>query len=159
MTLSDEEIRLIASAADLTHPGLKEVFTLWQGEKGEGVGPARLDLLSVPEMIDKFVTFDVPESGRIEDAVISFAGANLNKELGIELTGRSVAENDRYLGTQKLLRHVLERGVPLAVGPRRVGYEPESYLFVEHVCMPLSKDGAHVSGLFYAAHRDIPRDE
>lgn len=144
------EHRPLTSEDDLLDLRLRAVFRLWQETKVEGCGPASFDLLALPEVIDRCIIASVADPSEPEEAVFTFAGADLNVLEGREMTGLRLSSFASYPRALALMSQAVQEARPLVLGPHQVRNDRFSYMTIEHMCLPLSSDGKSVTGFVYA---------
>jgi hypothetical protein len=144
--------RLVESADDLASKRLKRLFAYWDGLRGTRFAPARSDL-NPAEMKDQLGwvwLMDVIDGGtdfRFRmggDRVVQFFGERLSGNTLRAVLPRSPAFFGRFLD---LVTETTAARKPVAGGPAQTAYEPRAFLEVEVLLLPLSDDGAAVTGI------------
>jgi hypothetical protein len=138
---------------------LRQTLEYWQRLRGPRRMPARKDLnpADIPRLLPKLMLADV---GRV-DAGTDFppirfrlVGTEVVGRFGYELTGRNLSEidyGDQADEIAALYRRTVDDGRPHFA---RIPFRPggDQFLYMQHLLLPLSDDGANVNMILTVVH-------
>jgi hypothetical protein len=139
------------SALDLSNPRLLETYRTWSELAGPRFAPARKDILPARFRAVLSNLFLVEVIGDGADFRLTLAGDTVVRFLGSEYTiGKRLSEVPPSPFQERSFRffgRVVEDRAPVVLGPVRTLHEQHGYFDNEALVVPLSDDGAAVTGL------------
>jgi len=147
--------RVVENADSLSSERLQRLYRHWAKLKADRFAPARGDL-NPSEMKDQLGwiwLMDVVDGGEDfrfrmgGDRVVQFFGRRLSGETLKNVVPAAPAFFGRFLD---LVTMATQKRAPVAGGPAQTAYQPRAYLEVEALLLPLSDDGANVTGIMGA---------
>ncbi len=141
--------------AALSSPKLRQIYDLWRELASDRVGPSRsaLTLQRLKRAASWTFLVEVIDGGA--DFRFGFAGDEIMEFLRIPCASKTVSgmRNISFFATaENLFRRCVETGKPLVSGPTQTHYPNRTYLERQVLLLPLSEDGASVSGILGAFH-------
>ena len=140
-------------AQSVTSEKLSAVYHVWKELAAGRIGPRRAELTpaKLRGALPWTFTVEVLDGGR--DFRVGFRGDKVIQFIG---DGCAAASLKGMLGTHffdaanELFRQCVASGKPLLSGPRRTHYKGKEHLEREALLLPLSEDGASVTGILGA---------
>ena len=153
MNNQDLTIHTISLPEDISEPILRQCYVLWNETRGGSIGPPNIDLLAVPEATDFTGIVLLKPDGNLDEATSGFIGQSfVRREKDQVPTGLPVSIfKKKYPNSYRMWEACYEAPRPIVLGPHDSAFGGHDYLSMVHICLPLSKDGATVDKLFYAA--------
>ena len=151
------------SALDLTNPRLVETYRTWLELAGPRFAPARKDIAPARfrSVLSNLFLVDVVDNGA--DFRLTLAGDTVVRFLGSEYTiGKRLSQLSPSPFQERSFRffgRVVEDRAPVVLGPVRTLHEQHGYFDNEAVVVPLSDDGAAVTGLMGVIQLSLARYE
>lgn len=142
-----------AFARALTSDNLRAVYLLWKGIAGTRIGPRRDEL--TPQRLRRATpwTFTVEALDGGADFRFGFAGDRLMQFLQQRCAAPTLAGLRGvhfFDAADQLFRQCVASAKPLASGPKPTFYQGKEHLEREVLLLPLSENGATVTGLLGA---------
>lgn len=143
-------IRMLEDVTELVDEGLMDLYDNWNWARHGASLPASLDPLDCPHVLPRCAVVDVRGRKSILEGVIKFAGSLTVKSLGKDITGLQVSNLINYPYIFRLLTSCGTLRCAVYTDFHQIAYQPESPLFVQEICLPLSRDGKALSELVIA---------
>lgn len=142
--------RLISVSSDIEDNGLRNLYSLWEETRSGALGPADLDQLDFPDVTPLCTKYTLAAGQPADEAIITYEGAELVRTTGEDITGARLGNLERYVKSRRLILFCGDNKTAVMAGPESVALENNNFLHIEHICLPLSKDGENLTGFLYA---------
>jgi hypothetical protein len=140
-------------ARAVTSPTLLSVYETWKTLAAGRIGPRRGELTpaQLRRAMPSTFTVEVIDGGK--DFRFGFAGDRVMQFLDRRCAAPTLAGltgTSFFAGADRLLRQCVDSKKPLISGPKPTTYSGKEYLEREVLLLPLSEDGAAVTGILGA---------
>lgn len=142
--------RLVSVPSDIEDSGLRNLYGLWEETRTGTLGPADLDQLDFPDVTPRCTKYTLASGQPTDEAIITYEGAELVRTTGEDITGARLGDLERYVNSRRLILFCGDNKTAVMAGPESVALKQNNFLRIEHICLPLSKDGESLSGFLYA---------
>lgn len=145
--------RLIEKADDIPSVELRRLYAAWKGRAGDRIGPRR-DEISPAELkfaLPMLWLWDVVDGG--QDYAFRLAGERIKTFMNIDFATKRLSQFPKTLFSDEVrlvFSHCVNDRKPLIVGPAPMTYELRKHHTVTVIVLPLSDNGADVTGLLGA---------
>jgi hypothetical protein len=145
---NDESFRLA-----LTSEKLRAAYDVWKELRAKRIGPKRDELTParLRSILPSTFTIDVIDGGN--DFRFRFAGDRIIQFMGQRYAGTLLSQKRGiafFDNMSRLYERCVTTKAPVSAGPVQASLQGKEFLEIEAVVLPLSDDGATITGLFGA---------